>query len=76
MNPRAIQNDTMRVFIETAVDLGETAVVRSQRLWKDLTKVRLHLCSCLPASCVAQPPCELSRPGKTLDTLRRGGLPM
>ena len=43
MNPRAIQNDTMRVFIETAVDLGETAVVRSQRLWKDLTKVRLQL---------------------------------
>ena len=58
MNPRAIQNDTMRVFIETAVDLGETAVVRSQRLWKDLTKVRLHVLHS-PASCAVQPACAL-----------------
>ena len=43
LNSKAIQNDIMRQVVETAVDLGETAVVRTHRLWRDLSKVRAGL---------------------------------
>lgn len=43
LDPKAIQNDILRQCVETAVDLGETAVVRTHRLYKDLSKVRAGL---------------------------------
>ena len=43
LDPKAIQNDILRQWVETAVELGETAVLRTHRLYKDLSKVRAGL---------------------------------